>query len=87
MSGIGSVSGEGIFETCADERGVSVTVADKLAIYPVDETHCTPLVRCRDCAKTDTLEDGTLVCKRFGCFHHSTPADGYCHEAVRKDES
>ena len=36
------------------------------------------IVRCRDCSKTDTLEDGTLVCTRFGCFNHRTEPDGFC---------
>ena len=66
-------AGEHIVELTEDVVGVRTLSGDP----PV------PLVRCRDCGKTDECPDG-LVCKRFGCFHHLTPPDGYCHEGVRR---
>ena len=38
------------------------------------------IVRCSDCAKTDVLPDGRIVCKRFGADYHVEPPEGYCHE-------
>ena len=45
-----------------------------------------PLVRCRDCGKTNVFPSGRIVCTRFEQFHHYTPADGFCHAGERKEE-
>lgn len=52
---------------------------DVVGIHALSGRTPTPVVRCKDCMKTDRIPDG-IVCKRFGSFYHITDPDGFCHE-------
>ena len=52
---------------------------DVVSLHALQGKPLTPLVRCKDCKKTDRSPAG-LVCKRFGAFYHLTDPQGFCHE-------
>lgn len=68
-------------EECGSCGAVVVGVVDEGEAC--EQCSETGMVRCRDCSKAHRIDEG-LVCTRFGCFHHLTPPDGFCHDGVRR---